>query len=110
MKKLLLTTFAGLSLLVANQASAWMFRVWNWSNAVQRVEARYAGCNRDVVLIGIGHYADFNAKECILNEITLHAPATAKPYTGPVQGTYTTFHIIGPVQGVYLVGRIEQIG
>lgn len=96
-------------LCAASQAFAWEFTVTNWSNAVQDVEARYSGgtCRADRTLIGIGHTATFDAKACLLSEITLHAPATAVPYKGPVHGIYTQFYIIGPIDGIYRVGRLE---
>lgn len=96
-----------ISFFAANQAFGWTFGVTNWSNAPQDVEARYPGCRNDRTWIGIGHRANFDAKGCLLTEIALHSQSQV-PYTSSGQSTYKEFYIIGPIDGIYRVGRIEH--
>lgn len=108
MKNVILLKLAVLvSLCFASQTFGWHFGVTNWSDSLQDVEARYSGCRKDRTVIGIGSRANFNAKECLLTEIALHN-TTQAPYTSSGQRTYTEFHIIGPIDGVYRVGRLEH--
>lgn len=95
------------SLCAASQAFGWTFGVTNWSNSPQDVEARYPGCRSDRTWIGIGSRANFDAYQCLLTEIALHNTSQV-PYTSSGQRTYTEFYIIGPIDGIYRVGRLEH--
>lgn len=112
----MLSLMALIVLLSANAAFGWTFDVTNLTETARSTGATYAGsawafgkcfsCCDDNVTIAPGGTVNFDAKGCLLTSISTPG---GTPYTSSGQMVYKQFYIIGPIDGSYKVGRIEEL-
>jgi hypothetical protein len=101
-----------LSFCYVGQNFGWYLKLTNWTKYLVNSHVYYSGCKADHQYLQPGETKSIDAHACLNTSIDVEVEwpvISGVSYRSSGQRTYDHFYIVGPVNGMIMVGRIEEL-